>query len=329
MQETGIQLSLFEAAVALHASLEPGEVIQRALDSLSRLIEADAWAIFLKDAQAGHLEMVRAINAAAIPAGPFVDLCDVRSPVAEAAREQRLVASRSTLTAAAGVASMQAVIAAPLLAAHRLVGVALAARHDAFEAGQARDMELISHSLGWALANAIDYRDATRQTLVDDLTRLYNARYLYESLDTEIRRARRYGSAVSVVFIDLDGFKAVNDVYGHRAGSVTLTEVAQLILASVRESDFVARYGGDEFVMMLPESASASAMQMAERVRAQIASHCFSGGVSAQIHLTASFGVASYPEHAQTAERLIELADAAMYEAKQRRKDSVQVATPS
>jgi diguanylate cyclase (GGDEF)-like protein len=316
MQETGIQLSLFEAAVALHASLEPGEVIQRALDSLSRLIEADAWAIFLKDAQAGHLEMVRALNAAAVPAGPFVDLTDERSPVAVAAREQRLVAA-------------QAVLVVPLVAAHRLVGVVLAARREPFARSDARDLELISRSLGLALANAIDYREATRQTLIDDLTRLYNVRYLYESLDTEIRRARRYASAVSVVFIDLDGFKAVNDVYGHRAGSMTLTEVAQLILASVRESDFVARYGGDEFVMMLPESASLSAMQMAERVRAQIAGHCFTGGIGAQIHLTASFGVASYPEHAQTAERLIELADAAMYEAKQRRKDSVQVATSS
>jgi GGDEF domain-containing protein len=274
---------------------------------LSRLIEADAWAIFLKDTQAGHFEMVRALNAAAIPAGPFVDPTDERSPVAAAAREQRLVASRPTLAPAGGVAAEQAVLAAPLLAAHRQIGVVLAARHKPFTQSDARDLEFISRALGLALANAIDYREATRQTLIDDLTRLYNVRYLYESLDTEIRRARRYGSAVSVVFIDLDGFKAVNDVYGHRAGSVTLTEVAQLILASVRESDFVARYG----------------------VRAQIAGHCFTGGVGAEIHLTASFGVASYPEHAQTAERLIELADAAMYEAKQRRKDSVQVATSS
>jgi diguanylate cyclase (GGDEF)-like protein len=220
-------------------------------------------------------------------------------------------------------------LAAPLVAAQRLVGVVLAARREPFGEAEARDLELISRPLGWALANAVDYREATRQTLIDDLTRLYNVRYLYESLDTEIRRARRYGSAVSVVFIDLDGFKSVNDLYGHRAGSVTLTEVAQLILASVRESDFVARYGGDEFVMMLPESASLSAMQMAERVRVRIAAQRFTGGISAEIHLTASFGVASYPEHAQTAERLIELADAAMYEAKQRRKDSVRVATPS
>jgi diguanylate cyclase (GGDEF)-like protein len=322
MQETGIKHALFEAAVALHGSLEPGEVIQRALDALSRLIRADAWAVFLKDSHAEHLELVRAINAAAVPVGPFVDLVDRRSPVAEAARDRRLVVTR-------GASSVEAMAVVPLVAGKRLAGVVLAARRDPFRSDEARELELFGNSLGLALANAIDYRDATRQTLIDDLTRLYNVRYLYESLDTEIRRARRYGSAVSVVFIDLDGFKSVNDVYGHRAGSVALTEVATLILASVRDSDFVARYGGDEFVLMLPESSSQSAMQMAERVRANIAGHCFTGGVGAEIHLTASFGVASYPEHAMMAEKLIELADAAMYEAKQHQKDSVQVAAPS
>ena len=162
--------------------------------------------------------------------------------------------------------------------------------------------------------------------MIDDLTRLYNVRYLYQTLDNEIRRARRYGSSVSVVFMDLDGFKLVNDAYGHRAGSVTLTEVAEVITMSVRESDFVARYGGDEFVLMLPETPARSALQMAERVRAHIASHRFTGGVSADIYLTASFGVASFPEHATEAEKLIELSDAAMYEAKQRKKNNVRLA---
>ncbi|HEX8089825.1 MAG TPA: GGDEF domain-containing protein, partial [Blastocatellia bacterium] len=127
-------------------------------------------------------------------------------------------------------------------------------------------------------------------------------------------------------FMDLDGFKLVNDAYGHRAGSVTLTEVAEAITMSVRESDFVARYGGDEFVLMLPETSARRAVQMAERVRSQIASHRFNGGVGADIYLTASFGVASFPEHATEAEKLIELADAAMYEAKQRNKNNVRVA---
>ena len=128
--------------------------------------------------------------------------------------------------------------------------------------------------------------------------------------------------------MDLDGFKLINDAYGHRAGSVTLTEVARVIMLSVREADFVARYGGDEFVMMLPETSARSALQVAERVRAQIAAHRFNGGVGADIYLTASFGVASFPEHATEAEKLIELADAAMYKAKQFEKNTVRLAAP-
>lgn len=324
MQETGIKHELFEAAIALHGSLVPDEIIQRALHALNRLLRADAWAVYLKDTHADHLEIVRAANAAAVPIGAFVDLCDRTSPVAEAARERQMVAVQSGETTEA----QAAMLVAPLTAGPRLIGVVLAARREPFSEDEACDLGVLSRSFGLALGNAIEHGGATRQTLTDDLTRLYNARYLYESLDAEIRRARRYSSAVSVVFIDLDGFKSVNDVYGHRAGSFTLTEVAQLLVASVRESDFVARYGGDEFVLMLPETASQAAMQMAERVRAAIARHRFTGNVGAEIHLTASFGVVSYPEHAAIAEKLIELADAAMYEAKQHRKDSVQLAAP-
>ena len=325
MQETGIKHSLFEAALALHASLEPDGVIQHALAALNRLLGADSWAVYLKDARADHLELVRATSAAALPVGASIDLDDRSSPVAEAARERRMVAVQG---ASSETAPQPALLVAPLAVGPRLYGVVLAARARAFDEAEACDLGVFSRSFELALSNAIEHRDATRQTLIDDLTRLYNVRYLYESLDAEIRRARRYGSAVSVVFIDLDGFKSVNDIYGHRAGSFTLTEVAHLLVASVRESDFVARYGGDEFVLMLPETGSPSAMQLAERVRAAIAEHRFTGNVGAEIRLTASFGVVSYPEHAAIAEKLIELADAAMYEAKQQQKGSVQLATP-
>ena len=196
----------------------------------------------------------------------------------------------------------------------------------AFDLREVTAVEHVCRSLARALANAIDYHRATRQSLVDDLTRLYNVRYLYQALDNEIRRARRYGSSVSVVFMDLDGFKLVNDAYGHRAGSVTLTEVASVITMMVRDADVVARFGGDEFVMMLPEATAQQATYMAERVRAEIAAHSFNGGVGADIYLTASFGVASFPEHATEAEKLIEMADAAMYEAKISKKNSVRVA---
>ena len=140
-------------------------------------------------------------------------------------------------------------------------------------------------ALATALANAIDYHDAS-QTLIDDLTRLYNVRYLYQ-IEGEIRRARRYGSAVSVVFMDL-----------------TVQAGERRLRTPCRERDtdrgcpgdypvgsgfrLCARYGGDEFVLMLPETSAKRALQMAERVRLRIAAHRFKGGVGADIYLTAS-----------------------------------------
>lgn len=331
MQGEFLTNSIFEAAMRLHESLDASDVVARAMSLLPGLIEADSWAIFLKAEQADRLELVRAINASALPAGPFVDLAEAASPLAVAANERRAVIIAPT--AAARTAEGGAMLCLPLTVGHRLIGAVQATRNgggytagEGFSGEEERVAELICGSVARALANAIDYHNATRQTLIDDLTRLYNVRYLYQTLENEIRRARRYGSAVSVVFMDLDGFKRVNDVHGHRAGSMTLTEVAEVIMLAVRESDFVARYGGDEFVIMLPETSARRAVQMAERVRSQIASHRFDGGVGADIYLTASFGVASFPEHATESEKLIELADAAMYEAKQRNKNNVRLA---
>lgn len=328
MQEDKVATSIFEAAMQLHGSLDAGEVVSVAMEALPRLVRADSWAVFMKSEHADRLEVVRAINAEALTTGPFVDLSSLEVPLVRAINE------RAPITTGSGDLE-SLTLSVPLFAGWRLVGAVEAARRRdngneaSFSEGDARAVELVCGALAIALANAIDYHNAERQTLIDDLTRLYNVRNLYRTLDIEIRRARRYASSVSVVFMDLDGFKLVNDAYGHRAGSVTLTEVAEVITSSVRDSDFVARFGGDEFVLMLPETGARAALQMAERVRTHISSHRFSGGVGASIHLTASFGVASFPEHAAEPEKLIELADAAMYEAKQRDKDNVRLAAAS
>ncbi|HMG34773.1 MAG TPA: sensor domain-containing diguanylate cyclase [Blastocatellia bacterium] len=338
MQGEVIQRNVFEAAERLHDSLDAGEIVARAMELLPTLVKAESWAAFLKTEQADRLELVRAINGSTLPVGPFVDPGNSTMPMERAITEQRTViantgADDDQLDLKFGEDRL-ATLCVPLLAAGKLIGAVQATRRTAelpsrgasFTQAEAEAVECVCAAMARALANAAEYHRANRQTLIDDLTRLYNVRYLYQTLDNEIRRARRYNSAVSVVFMDLDGFKLVNDAYGHRAGSVTLTEVAEVILASVRESDFVARYGGDEFVLMLPETQSAPALQMAERVRSEIAAHRFTGGVGADIYLTASFGVASFPEHATESEKLIELADAAMYEAKQRKKNSVRLA---
>lgn len=316
----------------MHDSLDASDVVARALECLPRLVEAHSWAVFMKTEHSNRLELVRAVNAAEVPVAAFVEIEQAPIPIARAVSEHRTIIESGVSMGMSGQKEdgELAALCVPLIANGRLVGAVQATRKsgvgDAFTRDEAAVVELVCSSLATALANAIDYHDATRQTLIDDLTRLYNVRYLYQTLEGEIRRARRYGSAVSVVFMDMDGFKMVNDAYGHRAGSATLTEVAQVITSSVRESDFVARYGGDEFVLMLPETPSKRALYMAERVRERIARHRFKGGVGADIYLTASFGVASFPEHATQAEKLIELADAAMYEAKQGTKNNVRLA---
>ena len=327
MQEDVVATTIFEAAMQLHGSLDAGEVVSVAMEALPRLVQADSWAVFMKSEHADRLEVVRAINPEALTAGPFIDLSSPEVPLVRAINQRSPVTNESD-------EGKSLILSVPLFAGWRLVGAVEAERRQlngdgapkVFSIEETRAVSLMCEALARALANAIDYHNAERQTLIDDLTRLYNVRYMYRALEIEIRRARRYSSAVSVVFMDLDGFKLVNDAYGHRAGSVTLTEVAEVITSSVRDSDFVARFGGDEFVLMLPETDAKAALQMAERVRTQISSNPFSGGVGANIHLTASFGVASFPEHAGEAEKLIELADAAMYEAKERNKNNVRLA---
>ena len=177
-----------------------------------------------------------------------------------------------------------------------------------------------------ALDNALALQRAEALSVTDDLTLLSNSRYLNQVLRQETKRAMRSQRPLSMLFLDLDGFKSVNDNHGHLAGSKALVEAGAVIRDCARETDVVARFGGDEFALILPdtgpEGAKAVALRIGERVRA----HPFLRSDGLSVRLTASIGVATLPDAAQTAEELLKAADMAMYKVKAAGKDGIHVA---
>jgi two-component system cell cycle response regulator len=171
-------------------------------------------------------------------------------------------------------------------------------------------------------------RNAQVQSLIyiDDLTKLYNNRYLNVVLDREMKRSERYRNFFSVLFMDIDFFKRVNDAHGHLVGSRVLTEVGAVLRSCVRDSDTVARYGGDEFVVLLVETNSEEALLVAERMRKAVASERLVRSMGLDIRLTISIGIAAFPEHATTKQHLLNLADQAMYRGKESTRNVVYLA---
>jgi diguanylate cyclase (GGDEF)-like protein len=159
----------------------------------------------------------------------------------------------------------------------------------------------------------------------DELTGLYNYRYLEIAIDNELRRADRFQTNFCLMFIDLDSFKPINDHHGHPSGSAVLRQVAEVLRDAVREIDIPIRYGGDEFVVLLLGATCPKGVLAAERVRRKIEAREFKLEDGATARLTASIGVAAYPEHARDRASLLRLADETMYSSKRSGKNRVTV----
>ncbi len=164
-------------------------------------------------------------------------------------------------------------------------------------------------------------------TFTDDLTGLYNQRYLEVILDRELSLAKRNDVNFSVLFLDMDHFKAVNDTHGHLIGSRLLYEVGQEIKRTLRESDICFRYGGDEFLIILAHTNLPDAVVVAERIRLQVEKKRFLAREGLDIRLTASIGVASVPDHATTKVQILKAADEALYGVKKAVRNKVIAAT--
>jgi diguanylate cyclase (GGDEF)-like protein len=189
-----------------------------------------------------------------------------------------------------------------------------------------RDLEiarLVASHAQSSLHNAERYHQAKERAFVDDVTGVYNARYLFTALDHEIRRAERYGSQLALLFLDVDRFKLVNDQHGHLVGSRTLRRLAEVLGNCIRQVDTLARYGGDEFTILLVDTGLDAGLAIAQRIRAAVAASRFEARGRDGLRVSVSVGVAAYPTHGSTPETLLDVADKAMYRAKSLGRDRV------
>jgi diguanylate cyclase (GGDEF)-like protein len=182
-------------------------------------------------------------------------------------------------------------------------------------------ISLVTQSV-MALENARLHRIVERQALVDGLTGLANRRHCEDVLATELARTERFGGPLALVLADIDNFKAVNDVHGHPVGDTVLREFARLLAGSVRDVDVAGRWGGEEFMLILPGTDAGGAMRLAERIRTQLEGRTLLTPEGVPIAITSSFGVAAYEEGIAVAD-LVGAADTALYEAKRAGKNRV------
>jgi diguanylate cyclase (GGDEF)-like protein len=177
-----------------------------------------------------------------------------------------------------------------------------------------------------AIENARWVERIQELTITDDCTGLYNARHLYKTLETEVYRSARFGYEFSVLFIDLDHFKSVNDTHGHLIGSKLLAEIGYLIKAQLRLIDFAFRYGGDEFVVLLPQTGKDQALVVAKRLQEGFRASNFCREEGLNLNVRASIGLATYPNDAREAHDIIRQADAMMYMVKNSTRDNIGIA---
>jgi len=214
----------------------------------------------------------------------------------------------------------------PMITYGKTTGLLIAEspRQGAFDEKDENFLSVLARSSAMALENAILHRKTEELTIIDDLTGVFNFRYFSEKIKEEKKRAVRYNQALSLIMLDIDWFKRFNDNYGHEVGNRVLVGLVGVIKGCIRDVDILCRYGGEEFIIILPNTVEREAYRIAERIRSEVESAEFGGGEGIpKLKVTVSVGISSFPENGLAEEELVNAVDQAMYRAKGSGKNAV------
>jgi diguanylate cyclase (GGDEF)-like protein len=325
-----------ELGKALTSSLQLDQVLRTIMEKIDEFLRPDTWSLLLVDEAKQELYFELAVGKGAqvlkeirIKMGQglagWVAQHGQAVIVPDVSQDTRFFAKVDEKTKV----ETRSIVAVPVRFQDRCLGVIELINcvgPDGFEERDLALLEALADFAAIALENARHVQRIHELTITDDCTSLYNARHLNFILETEIYRSQRYGYEFSLVFIDLDHFKRVNDTYGHLMGSKLLAEIGQVVKGKCRLIDFAFRYGGDEFVVLLPQTSKESATVVARRLHKLIRETVWLEAEGHNVRITPSVGVASYPSDSNTKAELLHLADEAMYQVKNSTRDAVAVA---
>jgi diguanylate cyclase (GGDEF)-like protein len=330
------ELHIFhDVAKALTSSLDLDSILQTILEKMAEYFQPDTWSLLMVDEQKAELYFAIAVGQASealknvrLKVGEgiagHVAKFGEKLVVPDVSADKRFTKRIDEITQL----ETQSIICMPLRSKLRVLGVIQLVNVDLahFTHEEEFFLQALCDYASIAIENARSVEKIQELTITDDCTGLYNARHLYKTLEQEVYRSARFGYEFSVLFIDLDHFKQVNDRHGHLIGSKLLAEIGYLVKAQLRLIDFAFRYGGDEFVVLLPQTSKDSALVVARRLRDGLRASCFCKEEGLNLNVRASMGLATYPHDAKSPHDIIRQADEMMYMVKNTSRDSIAVA---